>query len=158
MITARERRWLFLHEWTEVAWMAISLIISSVLIVFSLNVIYTKDSIMRQIDDEKASAEVIREYREFNAFDDKIVNCQDVVSLILEKHGTPYIKVLRGGTLIGVWSTNEAMASARGIAVQNTTEWSSVEILKILDVERQYRCILDTDENNVIIGVICQEI
>lgn len=138
--------------------MAISLIISSVLIVFSLNVIYTKDSIMRQIDDEQASAEVIREYREFNAFDDKTVNCQDVVSLILEKHGEPYIQVLRDGVQIGMWSTNEAMVSARGIAVQNTTGWSSVEVLELLDVESKYRCRLDTDENNVIIGVICEEL
>ena len=107
---------------------------------------------MGTLNEQQNKTELIKEFRLYNAYNHKTVYCQDVVSLILETRGTPYIEV-NTGTEILYWQESSAIANVKGIPVQHATEYSSTSILEKLDINKVYDAELITGDNGEVLGI-----
>lgn len=141
-----------MDEWSESVWVAVSLIIMSIVILFSLNTMQVAHEITNTIDQQEAVTTKMKEFRTYNAYDHTTVYSQDVVSLILETRGNPYIKVT-AGSAIYYWQNNKAVATTYHIPVQKATEYSSTAILTKLNINKVYKAELIKGGNGEVLGV-----
>lgn len=141
-----------MQEWAESVWVALSLIVMSVVIFFSVNLVEQKRNIMQTISEQQVTTDKIKEFRLYSAYDDQTVYCQDVVSLILETRGTPYVMVVMPTENL-YWQSSEAIANTKNIPIQNATDYSSTAILDKLDINKVYKSQLIRSDNGEVIGV-----
>ena len=141
-----------MQEWGESVWIALSIIILTIVIFFSVTLMEQKRAIMQTMNDQQATTDKIKEFRLYSAYDDRRVYCQDMVSVILETRGMPYIQVeMDAGTLY--WQSSEAIADGQGIAVQQASNYSSTAILEKLDINKMYNTSLIRGGNGEVIGI-----
>ena len=141
-----------MQEWGESVWIALSIIILTIVIFFSVTLMEQKRAIMQTMNDQQATTDKIKEFRLYSAYDDRQVYCQDVVSAILETRGMPYIQVVLDTETL-YWQSDEAIAASQGIAVQKASDYSSTAILEKLDINKMYDTSLIRGGNGEVIGI-----
>ena len=141
-----------MHEWGESVWVALSLIIVSIILFFSVTLLEQKRDIMQTMNEQVATTDKIKEFRLYSAYDDRQVYCQDIVSVILETRGMPYIKVVLDSETL-YWQSSKAIAQTQGIPMQKATDYSSTAILEKLDINKVYNTSLIRGANGEVIGI-----
>lgn len=141
-----------MNEWSESVWISVAILIFIALIGFSSNLMYTGKQINAQTREQQDSVERIKEFREYNSYNNKTVYCQDVVSIILETRGEPYIQVSEGANNY-YWQASDAIAVSKSIPVQNATAYSSTAILTVLNLNKTYSASLILGDNQEIVGL-----
>lgn len=137
-----------MNEWSESVWIAVSIIVMSVVIFFSLQVMSLGKEVMNTLNEQQETVDLIKEFREFNQYKDKTVYAQDVVSLVLMTRGAPYVHVKIGLTDY-YWNSNSALT----LPVSQATPYTSTDILTVVDVNKVYDSTIVYGGNGEIIGV-----
>ena len=83
-------------EWSQAVWIAVGLLFSSFVLMVMVYWFHTGRSINNEISRQEANRDLMREYREFNGFNDKTVYVQDIVSLVLQQRGNIGVRILHG--------------------------------------------------------------
>ena len=136
-----------MQEWSESINIALDVIIGCILITALLVVIGLGQSIMRLVDTQNAATANVREYRIAAAYEGTTVYPQDIIALVLENQGIPYVKVLNNTLGTKTWSMSSA-----------STIYTSSEVSKVISKTGMFKCTLDYNENGMLEGYIFDEI
>lgn len=120
---------------TGVDLLVVSILLS--VIVGMLSVISTYSA---SLSAEEAEVEALREYREFNQYDSKVVYAQDVISAILRYRGEPVVSVMDGATK--TWN----LASA-------PCEYTTAAIAEQFSQTKQYNAVLVRNASNQVVRI-----
>lgn len=146
-------------EWTEGAKIAFGLMISAFVISLAAYYMYIGGRLNNEISKQEANKVLMREYREYNGYNDKAVYAQDVVSLVMKKRGEPAIQIVSGGVQTSYWCSdtniyNTLAASTwvfKGPARQDT--YTATAVQERLNINKMYLGTIDYSENGEVIGV-----
>ena len=125
-----------MHEWTDGVHMAVDILIACVIVVAMIVCGQITKSIRRAVDEEKAVAADVREYRVARMYENEDCYAQDIVSLVLEYQGTPAVNVTTKSGATVSWSS--------GIY---HTQLTAASISAALNQSSVYRCTLSYDAN-----------
>jgi hypothetical protein len=140
------------EEWPNAVWIVIAILIFVSVIGFSTSMFYAGQRVQSRLLEDDRQQELMKEYREYNAYNDKDVYCQDVVSAILKSHGAPYVEVIDGSNKY-YWQANQAIATTKSIPVQNETAYNSTAILTKLSLNNMYAAQVIKGDNFEVVGI-----
>lgn len=151
-------------EWSQAVWIAVGLLLSSFVLMVMIYWFHTGRSINNEISRQEANRDLMREYREFNGFNDKTVYVQDIVSLVLQQRGNIGVRILHGTNLYAYWCDDSDMETSleecddswvlTGSAKQTT--YTATAVQEKLDVNKVYHGTLSYGLNGEVIGVTFQ--
>lgn len=148
-------------EWSQFVWISISLILGSLILGIMLRWIMVGRNINIELSKQEANTALMREYREFNGYNDKVVYAQDIVSLVLHQRGEVGVRILKGTTLNTYWCDNEDIESALEecddpwllSSGSKQTTYTATAVQEKLDVNRVYKGTITYGLNGEVIGV-----
>lgn len=151
-------------EWSQAVWIAVGLLLSSFVLMVMVYWFRTGRTINNEISRQEANRDLMREYREFNGFNDKNVYAQDIVSLVLQQRGNIGVLILHGTNLYAYWCSDPDMETSleecddtwvlTGNAKQTT--YTATAVQEKLDVNKIYHGSLSYGLNGEVIGVTFQ--
>lgn len=141
-----------MNDWKEAAWIALSLLVASAFIYFGVNGMNVGREYVSRVNAEDDATERIKEFRMYNAYNNKTVYCQDIVSLIMQTQGNPYVVVKEGSNTF-YWQSSEAVANTESIPIQKASNYTSAEVLDKLNIDKVYTAQLIYGSNNEVIGI-----
>ena len=130
-----------MHEWSESIWIAVNLLIGSVVLTFILGLSSIGREFIIAVNDDRRMAEQVQEYRKYNQYDNKEVYCQDIVSLIFETRGDPYVKVVTDSGSVLEWSKDA-----------QSTPYTSAAVTAAIPIDNTYQASVLKDFNGAVVG------
>lgn len=134
-----------MQEWSEAVWVAISLIVTTVVIFFSTVLNGESRNLRNVVNEQHIAAERMQEIRTYLPYDNKEIYCQDVVSFILETRGDPYTIVQVSPSVSYTWNSKT-----------KASNYSATDIMPLLNVNKTYQATLQYtpgDEGGTVVGV-----
>lgn len=151
-----------MQEWSQTVWIAVGLLISAFIVTCMVFYVGKGRQLNEELSRQDANRELMREYREFNGYNNKTVYAQDIVSLVLQKRGAVGVRVLIGTNLKAYWCENSDIEdsldslsgdpwSLEGSKKQTTYTATAVE--EQLNVNKVYQGTLSYGLNGEVLGV-----
>jgi hypothetical protein len=147
-------------DWADAAKIAFGLMVSAFVLSLMVYYFYIGRNVNNEISKQEATKTLMKEYREYSGYNNKVVYAQDVVSLVLEKRGTLAIRVVNGSTLLSYWADDDAVIAVKGA----TTPWSlntskkhsdytATDVQALLDVNKVYYGEVSYGYSGEVVGV-----
>lgn len=113
-----------MQEWSDSVKIAIDVIIACVIISALLVCMTLGRKMMRVVDNDRAAAQTVKEYRIEAAYANTIVHPQDVVNRIIESQGYPAVEVvLTDGTRLN-WNTTSYSTALTSADIGGAVGWA----------------------------------
>lgn len=120
-----------MREWTDAVRMMIDVLLGCVIIAALLSCFYLSSSIMRTVDNTRATTADVQEYRVALMYDNQQCRAPDIVSLVLEYQGNPRVVVTtRAGTTY-TWSSGSYATALTTAAISAPLNQSSVYLCTV---------------------------
>lgn len=156
-------------EWSHAVWICVNLLICAFVMSIMAFFFQKGNTINNEISRQEANRSLMKEYREFNGFNDHVVYSQDAVSVILHYRGSVAVRVLHGTSEYAFWCTDDVLkdnlqnstllTNTSGQAVANwscsapTTAYTASAIQDKFDVDKVYKGSLTYGPNGEIMGI-----
>ncbi|MDR1523139.1 MAG: hypothetical protein LBS29_04245 [Endomicrobium sp.] len=133
---------ILVQDWQEMAWIMMSLLIASALIISFLSLTNLGRVAVNNAYEDRRMTEQLLEYRKYNQYDDKVVRGQDIASLVLEVRGYPSVKIYNTtNNLIHQWTAPSNFSSA----------FTSTDIYTKVSKSKSYTSSVVKDANGALI-------
>lgn len=156
-------------EWSQAVWIAINLLLAAVVIMAMVYYFNIGNSINNEISRQEANRSLMKEYREFNGFNENVVYAQDAVSVVLHYRGKVAVRILHGTSEYAFWCSDDnitdvlknsaGLTNSMGEDSSNwsctgaTTDFTASDVQEKFDVDRVYKGSLTYGPNGEVLGV-----
>lgn len=160
-------------EWSQAVWIAINLLLASVVIMAMVYYFNIGNSINNEISRQEANRSLMKEYRELQGFNENVVYAQDAVSAVLHYRGKIAVRVLHGTGEYAYWCTDGdltevlknglGLTNSQGEDISNwsctgaTTDYTASAVQEKFDVDRVYKGSLTYGPNGEVLGISLQK-
>lgn len=157
-------------EWSQAVWICVNLLVMAFVMLVSVTYMSMGQEINRQISKQESSRQLMKEYREFNGVNNKLVYSQDAVSIVLHYRGTVAIRLMTSNTNCKAsWCTDDNIVNVleSGVGIKNNigesvdawsfnnmqSNYTTEAVSKIFDVNRTYYGEVTYGPNGEVLGV-----
>lgn len=148
-------------EWSEAAKIAFGLMVSAFVVTLLAYYFAVGRNINNEISLQDSNRELMKEYREYSGYNNKVVYAQDVVSLVLEKRGTIAIRVTTSGNTTSYWADDWA---EQAVETNPTDSWvlpssarridyTSTAVNEHVNLNKSYKGTITYGGNGEVLGV-----
>lgn len=147
-------------EWADAAKIAFGLMVSAFVVSLLVYYFYVGRTINNEMSKQEANRELMREYREYSGYNDKVVYAQDVVSLIMQKRGSTAVRITVGGNTISYWADDDAEMAVGNIDTPwnlpvgaHQTDYTATAVTERLNINKSYKGTIAYGGNGEVVGV-----
>lgn len=130
-----------MQDWQESAWIAIQAVIAATIVTVVVVLMTLGKNVLAASYEDRRVTEAMQEYRKYNQYDNKEVYSQDIVSLVFENRGEPYVKVTTRGGAVKEWSKNT-----------QSTAYTSDAVTAAIPISDMYDSQVIKDSNGAVVG------
>ena len=129
--------------------MGVEMSLTAVVLVGVLVLVTISQNIGSTLSEQKVVTDRMREYREYNQFDNNVVYPADIISIIYQYRGLPYVYVEYDSTKL-IWSSSSI---SRYPTAVKQSDYRATAIASVIDQTRFYRASLIYGGNGEVEGI-----